>query len=223
LILDKGLRRSEKDAEIRDVARARTLAVLRSLDGNRKEQVVRFLSEAELIVGKVEKEESGEGQAIDAVIDLSDANLGFANLSGANLSHADLYGANLIGANLGFADLSGANLSHADLIGANLGFADLSRADLSDANLGGARLYGADLSDADLSHADLGAARLYGANLRNAEGWTNEQLAQAFSLLGATLPDGTKMTEEGWEEFKTRYSRRAIGSELILLSSHARS
>ena len=31
LILEKGLRRSEKDAEIRDVARARTLTVLRSL------------------------------------------------------------------------------------------------------------------------------------------------------------------------------------------------
>jgi hypothetical protein len=53
LILDKGLRRSEKDAEIRDVARARTLAVLRSLDGNRKGQLVRFLHEADLI-GRVE-------------------------------------------------------------------------------------------------------------------------------------------------------------------------
>ena len=49
LILDKGLRRSEKDAEIRDVARARTLTVLRSLDGDRKGQVLRFLHEADLI------------------------------------------------------------------------------------------------------------------------------------------------------------------------------
>jgi hypothetical protein len=40
LILDKGLRKSEEDAEIRNVVRARTLAVLRSLDGNRKGQRV---------------------------------------------------------------------------------------------------------------------------------------------------------------------------------------
>jgi hypothetical protein len=61
LILDKGLRRSEKDAEIRTVARARTLAVLRGLDENRKGQVVRFLHEVELI-GKIEMEESGNGE-----------------------------------------------------------------------------------------------------------------------------------------------------------------
>jgi hypothetical protein len=49
LILDKGLGRSEKDVEIRAVARARTLTVLRSLDGKRKGQVVRFLYEADLL------------------------------------------------------------------------------------------------------------------------------------------------------------------------------
>jgi hypothetical protein len=43
LILDKELRKSEEDAEIRSVARARTLTVLRSLDGDRKGQVARFL------------------------------------------------------------------------------------------------------------------------------------------------------------------------------------
>jgi hypothetical protein len=66
LILDKGLRRSKEDAEIReemrDVARARTLAVLRSLDGNRKAQVARFLYEADLITRKVVREEQGEGE-----------------------------------------------------------------------------------------------------------------------------------------------------------------
>jgi hypothetical protein len=49
LILDKRLRKSEEDDEIRNVARARTLAVLRSLDGNRKGHVVRFLCEAGLM------------------------------------------------------------------------------------------------------------------------------------------------------------------------------
>jgi hypothetical protein len=50
-------------------------------------------------------------------------------------------------------------------------------------------------------------ADLRGAKLGFANGWTNEQLAQAGSLIGATMPDidGTIMTEEAWEELKKRY------------------
>jgi uncharacterized protein YjbI with pentapeptide repeats len=328
LILDKGLRRSEKDAEIRDVARARTLAVLRSLDGNRRGQVAKFLHEADLIRVKEVREESGEGQVIEAIIDLGDANLRGANLSlanlrganlganpsdanlsladlrgavlGAYLSSTDLRGADLRGvrgadlrgalvdaylsgtnlrdayvrgafmddadlslanlrdailgaylsdthlsdtnlkgailrANLNGADLSGADLSLANLRDAYLSLANLSAANLSGAylsdaylslanlrdadlrgtNLSGAYLSLANLRDADLSFANLSGAYLSSTNLRNAylsgadlrdaKGWTNEQLAQAASLVGTTLPDGTVMTEEAWEEFKKRY------------------
>jgi uncharacterized protein YjbI with pentapeptide repeats len=274
LILDYGLRRSEKDAEIRHVARARALTVLRSLDGNRKGDVVQFLYEADLI-GKRVVGESGERQVIEAIIDsqaadlsdanlreanlrgvdlisanlmganLTDANLIDANLSGANLSGANLTNANLIDANLNFANLSGANLTDTNLINANLNFANLSGANLTNANLisadlwdvnlsgadltraylgdaqlgdadlSGTNLYYTSLSDTNLMGANLGGANLSGANLTNAnlinanlrgaEGWTNEQLAQAESLVGATMPDGTKMTEEAWEEFKKGY------------------
>jgi hypothetical protein len=155
LILDKGLRRSEEGAEIRNVARARTFAVLRSLGGNRKGKVARFLHEADLITGKVVREELGEREVIGAIIDLGGVDLEGADLMGTDLSHANLFYANLSHTNLFYANLSHANLS--------------------------------------------------GANLRDAKGWTNEQLAQAESLVGATLPDETKMTEEGWEEFKKRY------------------
>jgi uncharacterized protein YjbI with pentapeptide repeats len=148
LILDKGLRRSEKDAEIRSVSRARTLAVLRSLDGARKGLVLRFLHEADLIGKAV-----GERRVIEAIIDLLTA------------------------------DLSGADLSGADLSGAVLSYANLSDANLRDANL----------RDANLSNANLSGAR----------NWTNQQLAQAGSLVGATLPDRT-VTKGGedWEKFK---------------------
>jgi uncharacterized protein YjbI with pentapeptide repeats len=63
----------------------------------------------------------------------------------------------------------------------------------------------ADLSYANLSGADLRGANLSFTDLSGAKGWTNEQLAQAASLVGARLPDGTGMTEEAWEEFKQRY------------------
>jgi uncharacterized protein YjbI with pentapeptide repeats/DNA-binding XRE family transcriptional regulator len=117
--------------------------------------------------------------------DLGAASLERANLSGALLSGADLSGANLYGADLGAANLTGANLSEADLRWANLERADLRWANLSGANLSGADLYGADLSGANLSQADL-----YGAIV------TYEQPAQAKTLEGATLPDGTKYTSE---------------------------
>jgi len=112
---------------------------------------------------------------------LSNAVLPQTNLSGADLSHANLSG----------ADLSTADLSTADLSGANLSNAYLSNACLSGANLSGANLSGAYLSHANLSHANLG-----GTNLNN------RQLAQAMSLIGATMPDESKMTEEQWERFK---------------------
>jgi hypothetical protein len=165
LILDKELRRSEKDAEIRDVARARTLSVLRNLDGNRKGHVVRFLHEAELVVGVI-IDEAGERQdLIEPIIDLR----------GADLTGVTLIGVILIGTNL------------------------------SDADLRGADLRGADLSDAELRGADLRGADLRFANLSDAKGWTNYQLTQAESLVGAILPDGTVITEEAWEEFKKHY------------------
>jgi len=52
LLLDKGLRESNPDDEIRSVARARTLTVLRKLDGERKGILLRFLHESGLISDK---------------------------------------------------------------------------------------------------------------------------------------------------------------------------
>jgi uncharacterized protein YjbI with pentapeptide repeats len=205
LVLDKNLRESKQDDAKRAMARARTLTVLRSLDGNRKGQVVRFLDEADLI-GKpvvvsvaadllrksVTVEELGERQVIAPIIDL-----GTADLSKASLSLAILIGADLSNANLSWAGLSNANLSWAGLSNANLSLAILIGADLSNANLMGANLRLANLYLANLSSADL----------RDAKAYTNEQLAQARSLIGATLPDGMKMTEEAWEEFKKCYRK----------------
>jgi uncharacterized protein YjbI with pentapeptide repeats len=66
-----------------------------------------------------------------------------------------------------------------------VGAADLSEADLSVTDLTGVNLRQAALGDADLSEADLSEA-----NLENARQVTNDQLAEAYSLEGATMPDG---------------------------------
>jgi hypothetical protein len=124
LIAD-GLPKSAPDDVKRSIGRARTLAVLRQLDGARKGLLLRFLYESNL-VGEVDgKEADSRG----AIVDLFGAYLGWAKLS-----TADLRGANLHEVDLRGADLHRAILHRADLEGAVLHKADLSGADLSGAN-----------------------------------------------------------------------------------------
>jgi uncharacterized protein YjbI with pentapeptide repeats len=173
LLLERDLRASEEDSEVRTLARARTLTVLGRLDPSRKADVIQFLVEADLV-------QRADGR--DQIIGLSGA-----DLSGANLSEADLSEADLSEANLSETVLRGAFLSEANLCGVFLHDADLSDADLSWAVLSYANLSGAFLRDANL----------FAANLSSAEGITNEQLdAQAESLEVATIPNGQKY--ENW-------------------------
>jgi uncharacterized protein YjbI with pentapeptide repeats len=241
LLLEKDLRTSEDDSEVRTLAQARTVTVIQRLDSHRNRNVIRFLKEA----GLTSKEQSSirllagadlqgaplEGtdlSSTDLVLtSLNGANLSGADLTGADLSGADLNGANLSNAalfnnanltlaglrsanlrraNLFGADLSGstlieANLGGANLSSANLGDAYLNNANLSDTNLSGstlsnANLSGADLSGANLIFSDLHDADLHRANLRGATALTDERIAAAESLKGATMPNGQKY--EDW-------------------------
>ncbi len=148
LLLEKKLRTSEEGSEVRSIARARTLTILRSLSGERKSSILRFLYEAELIDSE------------KTVIVLRGAILREAFLWGANLREADLRGADLVGvdlreASLVGAKLVGAKLRGAILVGADLRGAILREADLRRADLRGAILRGADLREANLVEADL--------------------------------------------------------------------
>jgi uncharacterized protein YjbI with pentapeptide repeats len=96
------------------------------------------------------------------------------------LWEADLRGAILRGSALPCANLSGARLSKADFTGASLYRADLSSADLSGAKLTATLGY-ANLENTNLSGADLSKAAV-----------SPEQLNTAWSLKGATMPDGSK-------------------------------
>jgi hypothetical protein len=119
------------------------------------------------------------------------ANLQEANLVTANLQGTNLYKANLQGATLSGANLQGANLYKANLLGAHLEWANLKEV----------HLHGADLRAADLDGANLQGATLSGASLQGARQLTVEQLRQADSLRGATLPDGTKLPDfNTWRE-----------------------
>jgi uncharacterized protein YjbI with pentapeptide repeats len=219
LLLEEKLRASEEGSEVRTLARARTLTVLGRLDPKRKAQVMQFLVEARLVQSEDESPPliRLSGANLRGVY-LSDVNLRGADLRGANLKGVDLVGeftvldgadlsdANLTGAVLHEPQLKGAvlynaNLSDADLENAWFAQAGLSGADLSDTNLRGANLGKATLMDADLTHAVLTHATLIHAvlieaDLSGAVGLTNEQIAAAESLYGATMPNGQKY--EDW-------------------------
>ena len=182
LLLERDLRKSDEDSEVRTLARARTLTVLGRLDPRGKIALMQFLVEADLV-------QRVDGR--DPIISLRGAALRAADLRDADLSGANLSDANLYEAFLYHVDLSGANLSDAFLVNAFLRGANLSDANLKNANLSRAYLDCVTLkSRANLSYA----------NLSHLSGCTKEQLRSAFTLKGATMPNGQKY--EDWLKSK---------------------
>lgn len=149
MLLEKGLRNSKPDDEIRHLAQARTLSALHRLDAVPNSTLLDFLFGSDLL---------------RRTTDTDIINLQYANLSKVKLERTDLHEAKLQRANLFNADLHEADLHEAKLQGANLCVANLTGA-----NLTGADLEGADLHGADLRGANLSGATLKGAVLREAK------------------------------------------------------
>lgn len=123
LITGEHLPSSTENGPVKAVARARTLAALRILNGSRKGILLRFLHEAGLVDGPTPR-----------------LKLTLADLTDVDLVGAELRSINLEGANLRGGDLNGANLQGAHLQGALLNDADLGFADLTDATVNNAQL-----------------------------------------------------------------------------------
>ena len=227
---DQPLHQTPPGDILRMVAQARTLTVLRRLDGERKGRVLQFLHESRLV------------SKVHGVLDLKGADLSGIDLLGTHVDMADLpedlaWGVwetmmwgdvtppptaskwrwssseaafrsevlrlvyQRVGALARAADLSEADLREANLIRANLSVVALIRADLSRADLREAKLLGANLSGANLYKANLFGANLIGADLSGTEGITNEELElQAYSLKGAILPDGQRYEDWLWSK-----------------------
>jgi len=121
LLLDYGLRDSSNESEVRTTARARTLAVLRTLDIQRKRYTLEFLYESDLI--------SNENPIVKLDrADFREAELDFAHLERASLNGANLYRANLEGIFLEQASLEGANLNLANIERSSLQWANFEAA-----------------------------------------------------------------------------------------------
>lgn len=218
LLLNHNLRGSHHTDEVRSIARARTLNVLRLLDGKYKGYVIQFLHEAKLLNTNWKGDEFSNGES--PVVQLRNADLHGAILRGAGLSNVHLEQVNLSDADLRRAYLNGAcflgsvmlginlsrsrlqlagiqvtrliasDLSNTDLLRANLSASNLARSNFSNANLYGAEIWLASLVDADLTGARLSEANFRGSNLSGAI-VDSEQLITVREL-PYFLPDGTK-------------------------------
>jgi hypothetical protein len=195
LLLKEKLRSSAVDAEVRNVARVRTITILFQLDARRIGYVFAFLREAGLISNKPKSSIVSLSHADPDGINLSRVNLSRTDLSGTTLRRANLSGAYLSetylnGTNFFLANLREADLREADLSGAFLLGTDLFGAVLEKASLKEAYIMRATLREAFLKEADFSDALLDGTDLSGAEA-TEEQLKKARSLKGATMPDGS--------------------------------
>jgi uncharacterized protein YjbI with pentapeptide repeats len=210
LLVEEHLRTTKYGDELRTLARAQTLSAFATLDASHKRTLFLFLYEAHLI-NLPTSEEWSSGEIKNPIVFLAGANLRDIDLSLTDLSNTGSFTAAVPDpkGNLSFMDceehcigieLSGTDLSHADLRGSLLvgsGFAQASlyHAKLQNATLTSASFRKANLRSANLSGAKINAAALNGAdlskaNLSGVRRWTKEQLAEAKSLKGATMPDG---------------------------------
>jgi hypothetical protein len=165
-----------------DVARIRTVTVLRRINAERRNEVVNFLRSAALLGPKGLLSHVDMSNIDLSQTDLHGIYLDASTLDGANLSRSDLSMSYLRKASLREVNLRGTNLFGADLNGASLYKANLRRANLAGAEMG-AIVSDADMSEANLDGIDLSEAVLTGTIV------TLTQLRQAKSLKGAIMPN----------------------------------
>lgn len=129
LIFEEKLKESTSgEDEVSNIARAKTLAVLRQLDNQREGFLILFLREAKLITIKERQTPTGiislSGARLNGVVlndmELQDVSFWYADLSGAQLQNSDLRRANFENSDLRKANLRGANLEDANLKNAKL-------------------------------------------------------------------------------------------------------
>jgi|GEM_PF-1576721 len=189
-----------EDNSVRDIARIRTVTILRRLENdiNRQNRILHFLHDAELL------------QFLLKNANLSGINLSGVNFSGVNLRGVNFTNANLCGANFSESNLNSANFTNANLCGANLEKAHIQDTEFINTDLSNTRLVNAKtwyeeeidenfypseyyeedgkyLPDynniifyaTDFSGAKLTDANLVSTNLKGADNLTVEQLKEA--------------------------------------------
>jgi uncharacterized protein YjbI with pentapeptide repeats len=195
LMLRHGLAKPRKegrewDKPVEILATTLTASALAQLDGERKGEVLRFLSSAGLIDGSLGLPKVSLGGADLRGVVARNQTLISVDLSGADLRDADLRDTILsvdaaitpgaehaLGPQFANALLSGADLRGASIYGANFNATDLTGADLS----------GTDIDSSTFMSACLAKTKFAGASLQNVGFGSSQGAGTDFS--GADLED----------------------------------
>ncbi|NMC45240.1 MAG: pentapeptide repeat-containing protein [Chloroflexi bacterium] len=157
------------------IARATTLAVLEIVDGKQKGQILRFLTEAELINKEspfiLLKRANFTYTILDLLFcntcDLNGINFDYAILPWSHFNNSMMSGISMRYANLANADFSNSDLAYVLFTNSNLSHAKLSMSNLYKGNFQNSNLRNADLSKAHIHFANFYSANLQHANLES--------------------------------------------------------
>lgn len=198
LLLDHNLKSTKKGSNEREVARTRTLTILRRLNGERKGIVLNFLIES----GLIEIEDNNNpivylNKADFSYCKLQVGYLEKANLEGTNFQNADLWGTRLNGANLHSVDFNNACLKSVEFNGAhflstrfkgaNLDCSDFQNTFLENVFFYNASLRSVNFSDTIIENANFEGAvldysMLDNSNLKNSPILTQQQIDKALYI-----------------------------------------
>ena len=200
LILDNALLESADSSEVKGIARTRTMAALRSLNGFWRGEIVRFLLDAHVLQGSKDtepKEANGAEPTDENVIRLSGANLREAELNkvwlrNTCLRESDFTGATLVAANVIDAELVLADFGGATLRGTNFFKSDMRSARFIGADLRGAQLQFANLTAAVMKKADARGSKFEGCDLSRAT-FEGADLSGEKTVLRRAVMTGTSL------------------------------
>jgi uncharacterized protein YjbI with pentapeptide repeats len=213
LVLNRHLLTSARGSAVRTVARTATLTAVRRLDGRRKGEVIRFLTEAGLLYHSE--------TYFDQPVDLTEADLRGAHLEHAYLSQTVLW-ADLRGARFDDATLGSTYFGSANLAGASFANATLLGTDFSGANLTGAtfnhsiiednpdkqptRFFDACLNNASFMHASIRSADFGNADSRYVDfSYVDFKYVDDRTWQELELADFAKVRVVGWTRRPKRW------------------
>jgi uncharacterized protein YjbI with pentapeptide repeats len=229
-LISLGLKSSNDKSDLRELARSRTLATFKILDGKRKGILIKFLYELGLISkGKGFQDTSNpiinlrgadlrgcdissdKSWSVNETalgirrfrnMELSDIDLADTDLRSANFSNATLIGSNLSGVNLDDANISGANFSEGTLYGANL-----RNTNATSAYFGNSKLRLCAFNNANLSDSNFMLAELYDIHIDYLDPISKSPLFDLTDFSGANLSQtnfaGTKVVPDQLRKAKS--------------------
>jgi uncharacterized protein YjbI with pentapeptide repeats len=190
LLLKHNLRDSESEYdEVRSVARATTLAVLRMLDGKRKADVLKFLYASDLI---------NENN----VIPLRTANFTSTQLSNSRFSHSHLNG----------TDLEGSVLDNCYFIACTLTKARFDRSSLHEVRLQNCNIQLGQFSECEMSRLDFWESNLDLAQFNKArltDCHFHNAIITGGDFVGATIADSSF---EGANLMRAKFSQATLNN-----------